>query len=49
MVATFLKAEFSSMRFSNELKRAMKKLGVAEKVITEPALENEVENELRAR
>lgn len=49
MVAAFLKAEFSSVRFSDDLKKAMKKLGVAEKVVTEPDLEDEVENELRAR
>ncbi len=49
MVAAFLKAEFSSMRFSDNLKKAMEKLGVAEKVITEPDLQNKAENELRAR
>jgi hypothetical protein len=49
MVAAFLKAEFSSTRFSHELKQAMKKLGVAEKVVAEPNLENETDNKLRAR
>jgi hypothetical protein len=49
MVGAFLKAEFSSIRFSNELKKAMKKLGVAEKVVAEPDLENETDNKLRAR
>ncbi len=49
MVAAFLKAEFSSARFSDELKKAMEKLDVAEKVVASPNLENETENELRAR
>jgi hypothetical protein len=49
MVAAFLKAELSSPRFSNELKEAMKKIGLAEKVITDPDLQNEAENKQRAR
>jgi hypothetical protein len=49
MVAAYLKAELTSVRFSGELKAAMKKLGVAKKVIAEPELKNETENELRAR
>lgn len=49
MVAAYLKAEFSSARFGDELKKAMKELGVAENVVTRPDLKNEAENEQRAR
>ncbi|HEV7454378.1 MAG TPA: hypothetical protein VGO07_03905 [Candidatus Saccharimonadales bacterium] len=49
MVAAFLKAELPSARFGDELKKAMNALGVAESIISEPNVENETENELRAR
>lgn len=49
MVAAFLKAEFSSKRFSAELKKAMSKVGLSEKMVVEPDLESDAENELRAR
>lgn len=48
MVAAFLRAEFSSIRFSADLKKAMKKLGVAERIITKPDLKNDAENKQRA-
>lgn len=49
MVAAFLKAEYTSERFSDELKKAMRKLGVDDKVITNPNCKDESENQLRAR
>lgn len=49
MVATFLKAELSSARFSDELKKVMNALDVAEVVIFEPNLESKADNELRAQ
>lgn len=49
MVAAFLKAELTSVRFSDELKKAMNNLGVREEVIDNPNIEDEAENELRAQ
>ncbi len=49
MVAAFLKAELASTRFSDELKKAANKLGVPVKVISDPDVESEAENESRAR
>lgn len=49
MVAAFLKAEFSSVRFGNELKEAMGMLGTTEGLVSDPNIEDEAENELRAR
>ncbi|MGH3396529.1 MAG: hypothetical protein ACRDPO_17745 [Streptosporangiaceae bacterium] len=49
MVAAFLKAEFSSPRFSGDLKKTMRSLGAAEVVITHPDTTDMLENDLRAR
>lgn len=49
MVAAFLKAEISSVRFSDDLKSTMEKLGIAEKIVVNPNLQDEHENQLRAR
>jgi hypothetical protein len=49
MVAAFLKAEFSSIRFRDKLKAAMKTRGVTEMVITDPNLEDKRENQLRSQ
>lgn len=49
MVATFLEAELTSERFANELKRVMQKLNVPEKTVVEPDLQDDQENELRAK
>jgi hypothetical protein len=49
MVAAFLKAEFSSPRFSGELRKVMQSLGADEAVIAHPDTTNMQENELRAR
>ncbi len=48
MVAAFLKAEFSSPRFSDDLKKTMKSLSAEEAVITQPDITDTQENELRA-
>jgi len=49
MVAAFLKAEFTSPRFGDELKKVMKEQGIAEEIIAKPNLNNEDENRLRAQ
>jgi hypothetical protein len=49
MVAAFLKAEFSSARFSGDLKSAIHLFGVDVAVITQPDIASEQENEQRAR
>jgi hypothetical protein len=49
MVAAFLKAELKSDRFAEELKNTMQKLDVAESLIVEPNLQDDQDNELRAR
>lgn len=49
MVATFLKAEYSSERFSGELKKIMQKLSADAKIITTPDLKDEHENHVRAQ
>ncbi len=48
MVATYLKAELASERFAGELKNAMQRQNTSERVIVEPDLQNDQENELRA-
>lgn len=49
MVADFLKAEFTSPRFSADVKKAMRSVGVEEPVVTHPDVESSRENELRAK
>lgn len=49
MVAAFLKAEFSSPRFSDDLRKAMQSFSVEEAVITHPDITDMQENELRAQ
>jgi len=49
MVASFLKAEINSERFSGELKKVMLRLGIAKHVVTDPNLEDEEQNKLRAQ
>src|ERR1700683_1827179 len=49
MVAAFLKAEFSSPRFSGDLRKAMQSFCAAEAVITRPDTTDLRENELRAQ
>lgn len=49
MVATFLKAEYLSERFSDELKKTMQKLGIDDKIITNPNIKDERENQLRTQ
>jgi hypothetical protein len=49
MVAAFLKAELTSVRFSAKLKKVMSAVGVAEQVIAEPNIESEADNALRAQ
>ena len=49
MVAAFLKAEYSSPRFKDDLKKAMQSLAVDEAVITYADTTSKRENELRAR
>jgi hypothetical protein len=49
MVAAFLKAEFSSPRFSDDLRKAMQSFRAAEAVITHPDIKDLHENELRAQ
>ncbi|HKR81532.1 MAG TPA: hypothetical protein VJR27_00860 [Candidatus Saccharimonadales bacterium] len=49
MVAAFLKAEFTSERFGDELKKVMQKLSVATEVIVTPDIKDEHQNELRAK
>lgn len=49
MVATFLKAEYSSERFSNDVKQAMSARDVTESIVTNPDLSNEHDNQLRAK
>ena len=49
MVATYLKAEISSARFSADVKEAMRTFGVEESAITHPDLTSGRENALRAK
>jgi hypothetical protein len=49
MVAAFLKAEYSSPRFSGDLKKTMRSFGAEEAVITQPDITDMRENELRAQ
>lgn len=49
MVAAFLKAEFVSERFADELKDVMQKLGVLEKIVVRPNLKDDQENDLRSK
>lgn len=49
MVAAFLKAEYQSERFSDDLKLSMQKLGVKDTIITQPDLTDEHENRLRTQ
>lgn len=49
MVAVFLRAEFTSPRFSGELKKAMHLVGASEALITDPDIMNDQDNELRAK
>jgi hypothetical protein len=49
MVAAFLKAEFSSARFSHDVKHAVTTFGANENIIADPNLESQTENELRSQ
>ena len=49
MVAAFLKAEYSSPRFSGDLMKTMRSFGAEEAVVTQPDITDVQENELRAR
>jgi hypothetical protein len=49
MVAAFLRAEFSSPRFSVDLRQAMKRFCAAETVITHPDITDRQQNEVRAQ
>jgi hypothetical protein len=49
MVAVFLRGELTSARFGPELRAAMGRHGVAERVVTEPDLDDEAENDVRRR
>ena len=49
MVAAFLKAELTSVRFSDELKKSIWSLAVDEAVIVKPDILDEQENALRAK
>ncbi|HEU5187320.1 MAG TPA: hypothetical protein VFT87_02335 [Candidatus Saccharimonadales bacterium] len=49
MVAAFLKAEINSIRFSDELRKVMLRLGIAKSVVVSPDLEDEEQNKLRAQ
>jgi hypothetical protein len=49
MVAAFLKAEFTSVRFSDELRKAILRLGIAKSVVANPNIEEEEQNKLRAQ
>jgi hypothetical protein len=49
MVAAFLRAEFSSPRFGDDLRKTMQSFNVEEVVITYPDITNMHDNELRAQ
>jgi hypothetical protein len=49
MVAAFLKAELTSVRFSDELRKVILSLGIAKSVVANPNIENEEQNKLRAQ
>lgn len=49
MVAAFLKAEVNSIRFSDELRKVILRLGIAKSVVANPNLEDEEQNQLRAQ
>ena len=49
MISEFLKAEFASERFSEQLAESMERLGLAEKLITKADLNVETENALRKK
>jgi hypothetical protein len=48
MVSAFLKAEFFSARFGDDLRTAMTSFGVADAVVTHPDISNDRENQLRS-
>lgn len=49
MVAAFLKAEFSSERFADDLKKVIGKFDASESILVMPDLKSNKENELRAK
>jgi hypothetical protein len=49
MVASFLRAEFSSPRFGDDLRKTMQSLSVEEAVITHPDITDAHDSELRAQ
>ena len=49
MISEFLKAEFASERFSEQLAESMERLGVTENLIRKADLNDETENELRKK
>lgn len=49
MVAAFLKAEINSVRFSDELRKVILRLGIAKSVVANPDIEDEEQNKLRAQ